>query len=165
MAGVLRTAGALRMKRRSLMALLACALFAACGVGTYRTARVTGELEVRLVARSQSEGEEVARWFTGEVLRLEPRAFVDASHVREVHLEERPDGARHIVLYLDAVGTERLAEVTGAHRGRRLAIVVDGRVVVAPTIRTAITEGEAHLTVGPEGDIEQVFDALTRARD
>ncbi len=117
---------------------------------------------MRLVAADGAEGEELPRWFSDETLRLERAAFVDASHVREVQLENRPDETRHIVLYLDPEGTTRLAEVTAANEGRRLAIVVDGRVVVAPTIRGAITEGEAHITV--DGDIEQVFDALTRER-
>lgn len=144
-------------------AILALAL-SACGVSTYRAARVTGQLEMRLVAADGDQGEDVARWFSDEVVSLEEEAFVGSSDVREVHLESRPDDSRHIVIYLDTEGAARLAEVTAAHIGRRLAIVVDGRVVAAPTIRTAIAEGEAHLTVGPEGDIEQVFDALTRER-
>ncbi len=151
------------MRRSSKHALaLGALVLCACGVGTYRVGRVTGELEMRLVAADGAEGEELPRWFSDETLRLERAAFVDASHVREVQLENRPDETRHIVLYLDPEGTTRLAEVTAANEGRRLAIVVDGRVVVAPTIRGAITEGEAHITV--DGDIEQVFDALTRER-
>ncbi len=145
---------------RKLALLLA--LLPAC-VGTYRAGHVQGQLAMRLVATH--DGERVARWFTGEAVELEREALVDGSHVREVQLETFPDDSRHIVLYLDEVGTQRLAAVTRERQGRRLAIVVDGRVVVAPVIRTEITDGVAHVTVGPEGDIEQVFDALTRARD
>jgi preprotein translocase subunit SecD len=116
-------------------------------------------MQMRLVA--EQGGEELPRWFSDVRLRLEPSAFVDSSHVREVQLENMPDDTRHIVLVLDEVGTERLAQVTREHQGRRLAIVVDGRIVVAPTITTEIADGVAHVTV--DGDIEQVYDALTRA--
>lgn len=146
---------------RAALAAIALMLGAGCGVGTYRAAHVTGEMQMRLVA--EASGEPVGRWFSDEVLALEDAVFLDASHVREAHLENRPDGARHIVLYLRADGAERLAEATRTHEGRRLAIVVDGRVVAAPTIREPITTGEAHITV--DGDIEQVFEALTRARE
>lgn len=154
----------MRLRIAPAVLVLAPLALAACGVGTYRAARVTGELEMRLVAREGEPGEERARWFSGETLPLEREAFVNASDVREVHLETLPDGSQHIVLYLDTDGAARLAEVTSANRGRRLAIVIDGRIVVAPTIRTAITGGEAHVTLGPEGDIERVFEALTRER-
>lgn len=140
---------------------LSLALIAGCGVGTYRTAQVRGQMEMRLVAADGEDGEETPRWFSDEIVSLEEDAFVDSSNVREVQLENMPDDTRHIVLYLDDVGRERLAGVTREHHGRRLAIVVDGRVVVAPTIQTEITEGVAHITV--DGDIEEVFDALTRA--
>lgn len=146
--------------RTAIGSVLVLALAVGCGVGTYRTARVRGEMQMRLVA--DNGGEPVLRWSSEETLALESPALLDASHVREAQLETFPDGSRHIVLYLTEEGAERLAEATRAYEGRRLAIVVGGRVVTAPTIRTPITEGEAHITV--DGDIEAVFDALTGAR-
>lgn len=149
--------------RRSAWALSAALLLAGCGVGTYRAARVTGDLEMRLVARSGQPGQDARRWIGDEVLTLEREAFVRSEHVREVQLENMPDDTRQIVLHLDDIGTARLAEVTQAHEGRRIAIVVDGRVVVAPVIRGPITEGVANITLDPE-HIDAVFDALTRTR-
>lgn len=149
-----------RLARAS--ALAALALLAACGVGTYRSGRVTGELEMRLVA-SDGPGEPLRRWFTDETLRVEDEPFVQTEHVREVQLENLPDGGRQLVLYLNEVGAQRLAEVTQAHEGRRLAIVVDRRIVAAPVIRGAITDGVAALSV-PDEHVEEVFGALTTAR-
>ena len=40
-------------------------------------------------------------------------------------------------------GAKRFAEITGASINKRLAIVFDGKVLSAPTIRTAITNGRA----------------------
>lgn len=131
-----------------------------CGVGTYRAGQVSGELQVRLVA--EDSGEPVRRWFSDEVMGLEDAVLLDATHVREVHLEERPDGVRHIVLHLTDEGAEALSDATTAHQGRRLAIVVEGRIVAAPTIREPITTGEAHVTV--DGDIDRVFEAIVGER-
>jgi preprotein translocase subunit SecD len=145
---------------RGLVSAAALLLTVGCGVGTYRAAQVTGEMQMRLVA--SEGGEPVTRWSSDEALGLEETIFLDASHVREAHLENLPDGDRHIVLYLTADGADRLAEATRReNEGRRLAIVVDGRIVTAPTIREPITTGEAHIIVD---DIDEVFEALTRAR-
>ncbi len=140
--------------------VLVTSALSACGVGTYRSGQVTGELEMRLVAAEGSAGERLRRWFTEEALPLEDEPFVQREHVREVQLENLPDGGRQLVLYLNELGANRLAEVTRAHEGRRLAIVVDGRIVVAPAIRGPITDGVAAISV-PDGDLEQVFGALT----
>ena len=43
-------------------------------------------------------------------------------------------------------GRERLAEVTGAHEGEHLGILIDGRLLSAPLIRAPITQGRAVLT-------------------
>lgn len=146
---------------RLLLIVLAVLFAVGCGVGTYRTAPVTGPMQMRLVA--QEGGEPFPRWSTGELIGLEDTIFVDAAQVREARLEERPDGARHIVLFLNDQGAQQLAIATReANQGRRLALVVDGQVVAAPTISTPITTGEAHITV--QGDIDQIFDALTEAR-
>lgn len=146
---------------RRLIGSLAVLFAIGCGVGTYRTAPVTGQMQMRLVA--EDGGEPFPRWSTDQLIGLEDAIFVDATQVREARLENRPDGARHIVLVLNDEGAQQLAIATReANQGRRLAIVVDGQVVAAPTISTPITTGEAHITV--QGDIDQVFDALTQVR-
>ena len=73
------------------------------------------------------------------------------------------DGSRVLVLDLDDEGRSRLHEASTTHIGRRLAVVVDGRIVAAPTILNPLTEGEAYVTVA-EPELERAFDALS-ARD
>lgn len=141
--------------------LLAFVILTGCGVATYRTRPATGQMAVRLVAQDGSEGDELTRWFGDERLSLEAAVLLDASHVEEVQLVNRPDGSRHIVLKFNEAGREQLAAVTGANIDRRLAIVVEGRIAVAPMIRHAIETGEAHITVGPDGDLDAVYNALT----
>ncbi|MBZ0118984.1 MAG: hypothetical protein K8H88_18455 [Sandaracinaceae bacterium] len=142
------------------LAILSIAILPAGCVGRYRAARVT-TLEVRLVAEGES-GTEARRFFGEEVLRVESEVLLDATLVREAQLESFPDDTRHIVLYFDEPGRARLTAITREHAGRRLAFLVDGRIVIAPSIRAEIADGVAHLTVAPGQDIEAVFDALTR---
>jgi preprotein translocase subunit SecD len=140
-------------------AIILAVLCTAC-VGRYRGAQAT-HLEVRLVSESEA-GTEVRRFFGEETLRVEDVVLLDATSVREAQLETFADESRHIVLYFDEAGTARLTEITRANSDRRLAFLVDGRVVIAPTIRGEIAGGEAHLTVAEGQDIDAVFDALTR---
>ena len=146
--------------RRPLLLALLLAM-PACGVSTYRTERPSSRIEMRLVVPEGAEGPTFRRWSGDGELVLESRVIVSTERITEVQLHDRPDGARHIVLALDAEGRTRLADITERYRGRRLAVLVGRRVVVAPTIRNTIAEGVAHITVG-DADIEAVYDAMTR---
>lgn len=50
-------------------------------------------------------------------------------------------GRPALILRLNRAGAAKFARLTAANVGRRLAIVVDGRVLIAPTIRSPITGG------------------------
>jgi len=43
-------------------------------------------------------------------------------------------------------GTKRFAEITGQNPGRRLAILIDGQLITAPTIQSPITGGKGQIT-------------------
>ncbi|MDD5154873.1 MAG: protein translocase subunit SecD [Candidatus Omnitrophica bacterium] len=61
-----------------------------------------------------------------------------------------------VALELNAEGAKKFAEVTKNNIGRRLAIVLDGKVQSAPVIRDAILSGEAVIT--GRFDVEQAQD-------
>jgi preprotein translocase subunit SecD len=148
----------------ALAALAGLAGFAGCGgfgVETYQERPPAASLALRMVAREGREAELLPRWSEpGEALAVERAAVVAARHIRRVRLLDAADGTRVIVLELDDLGRTRLAEATLDGVGERLAIVVDGRIVAAPTIRTPLTEGETHVAV-PPADIDRAFTALT----
>ena len=139
------------------LALLLASL-PACGVGSLRVAPVHPTFEVRFVA-SGEEGERMERFGAGEPLILERQVLLDANRVREVQLERRPDNLELVVLAFDDPGREALATFTGDAEGRRLAIVVRGRIVSAPTLRGPITDGVAHIAA--ENEAAAIFEALT----
>lgn len=151
-------------KSSSLAAAVAVAwLLPAClGVETYRERGPAPSLSIRMVAEEGREGEVLPRWSgsSSEMLAIEHGAVVSAAHIRHVRLLDAADGSRVLVLELDDTGKARLAEASSLGIGRRLAIVVDGRIVAAPTIRNALAEGEAYVQVPPD-DVERAFQAMS----
>ncbi|AKF02906.1 SecDF P1 head subdomain-containing protein [Sandaracinus amylolyticus] len=140
------------------------ALLASCafGVEQYRERPPAPSLAIRMVAVEGAEGEVLPRWSgeTDELLAVEHGVVVESRNIRHVRLLEAADGSRILVLDLDDTGRSRLHEASTLHVGRRLAIVVDGRIVAAPIIRTPLTEGEAYVAV-PEPDLERAFEVLS----
>lgn len=152
------------MTNRSFLAVAAIAwLLPAClGVETYRERGPAPSLSIRMVAEEGREGEVLPRWSgeTSEMLAVERGEVVSAQHIRHVRLLDAADGSRVLVLDLDDTGRARLAEASSLGIGRRLAIVVEGRIVAAPTIRNALTEGEAYVQVPPD-DLERAFQVMS----
>lgn len=60
-------------------------------------------------------------------------------NARSIHDE---NGLPAVAFTLTRAGGQRFAELTAAHVGRRLAIVLDGRIQSVPVIESAITGGE-----------------------
>ena len=59
------------------------------------------------------------------------------------YLKDQAQPHPEVVLTFTDVGKIRLAEATGRHIGRQLAIIVDGQIITAPLIREEITGGVA----------------------
>lgn len=53
-----------------------------------------------------------------------------------------------VILEMTAEGRTKFAQATSANVGKRIAIVYDNKVVSAPTVNTAITDGSAEITGG-----------------
>jgi preprotein translocase subunit SecD len=117
-----------------------------------------GFLELRLVASEAEVGrwEPPAappghRWVRAhnaseppELVRLDD-ADVTGVDVADARVVPGPFGDFAVEATLTAAGSERLGRLTGQHVGRRLAIVWDDRVLLAPVIQERIT-GRALLT-------------------
>jgi SecD/SecF fusion protein len=72
-------------------------------------------------------------------------------------------GEPYVSLTLDPKGAQIFANVTAANVGKRLAIVLDGKVVSAPVIREAIPSGQAQIsgnfTVNEANDLSVILRA------
>lgn len=59
-------------------------------------------------------------------------------------------GADGVSLQLQGDAVKRLEEITAAHLGEHISILVDGAVVSAPEIKSTITSGRLELPSTPE---------------
>lgn len=55
-------------------------------------------------------------------------------------------GAPQISLQFDAEGTKKFADITSRNINKRVAIFLDGQILSAPTVQSAITDGAAVIT-------------------
>jgi len=83
-----------------------------------------------------------------EPLLLDKKAELvgDALTGAEVRFDQSQFNEPIVSLKFNAAGAKKFSEVTAANVGKRLAIVLDGKVQSAPRIREAIPSGEAVIT-------------------
>lgn len=109
--------------------------------------------EVRLVLdKASADSEELActqeRTDGGQVveerLHVLKQRLLDRSSLKSAVVQKNPlTGAAEIQIAFTASGTKRFAEVTRQNAGKRLAIVIDGRVYSAPRVLGEIAGGKA----------------------
>lgn len=81
-----------------------------------------------------------------EVLNVQKAVLLDGSDVKNATPSVGRIGQPFIDIKLTDNGSKRFAEVTRQNIGKRLAIVIDGKLYSAPRINSAITGGEAQIT-------------------
>ena len=73
---------------------------------------------------------------------------------------DQQTGVPQISLQFDAEGTKLFADITTRDVGKRIAIFLDGQVLSAPTVQTAITDGTAIIT--GQFTVAEARDLVTR---
>ena len=94
-------------------------------------------------------------------LELGP-AIVDTGDVRSAALGRTPGGPS-VSVVLGQVGSANLDDFAGRSMGKRLAILVDGRVVRAPAIQTASFIGRVEVVGLSEEEAEKLLKDLDGA--
>lgn len=80
-----------------------------------------------------------------EYIALKKEIAMDGRFVKSAEVERDQMGQIGVDFTLDMEGAEIFAEFTGAHVGERLAVVSDGKVKSAATIRTKIGGGRVRI--------------------
>jgi len=100
-------------------------------------------LEFRLAQTEPGEGLiEMTFDPTGEKLYLHDEVLIDNTDLSAAKAVEW-EGEYAVDLTFTEPGREKLAMVTGQHVTERMGMVVDGRLLSAPRINAAITQGRA----------------------
>ncbi len=104
---------------------------------------------------------------TNEITNMEPYLVDNAASLTGEELQEafvrmdQEQNRPYVALEFKANGAKIFEEITGAHIGKRLAIVLDGNVYSAPVVQAKIAGGSAQITLGA-GDYNTV---MMEARD
>lgn len=118
--------------------------------------------EVRLAEEHPVSGLVVAQVEnTGQVIYLHPEAVVSNEDVASaVAIGGTPGFTVEVQLLPSAA--ERLRQVTSAHIGRPVAILLEGRVAMAPTVRSPI--GESAVITGEltEAEARRIAEGVSR---
>jgi SecD/SecF fusion protein len=84
---------------------------------------------------------------TAERYPLEARVALEGQHISDAQLGFHQDTREPVVNFkLDTEGARRFADITTNNIGRPFAIVLDGKVITAPVIRSAITGGSGEIS-------------------
>lgn len=99
---------------------------------------------------------------SGEQLTLaDPVMTIERLDRAEVMMD-KDTAAWALVLSLTDEDAAAFADWTADHIGERLAMVIDGAVVIAPTIQDAITGGVVHITGDyTQNDVRDLLDKIT----
>jgi hypothetical protein len=85
-------------------------------------------------------------------------AAKDIAGAKAITIDDKPA----IDVSFTPAGAKTLKDLTTANAGKRLAILVDGKVLTAPIIRDGITGGKAHITgVFTKAETERIAKVLT----
>lgn len=85
----------------------------------------------------------------GEIYRLERSIAMEGKHVRNANMVlQQQTGLPVVNFVLDQTGGRIFGDMTRENIGRPLAVVLDGEVITAPVIRSAITTGSGEISGG-----------------
>ena len=108
----------------------------------------TAQLNFRLVSDSINEfGSEVLISETGENLSVSKRIIMSGENL--IDAQPRVDSQTNqpmVSFTLDRLGAKKFAKVTTTSVGKRIAIVLDNKVISAPSIREPITGGSGTIS-------------------
>src|SRR5205809_7331108 len=130
-------------------------------------------LQIRVVAEKASdktqpmrlEHRTVSGGVSGETLYVEKRVLLSQKDLQSASLVKDPVIASQMIqLQFSPSGAKRFATATRENLHKRLAIIINGRVLSAPVIQGEITGGSATITGNfAPGQAEELVEALNAA--
>ena len=110
----------------------------------------TAKLEFRLVADPgdpPNEAETLPMQKGGGTIQVQKRVMVDGEDLVDAQQSfDQQTGEPDVSFRFNLRGGQRFGQVTSANVGRPFAIVLDGKVISAPVIRSPITGGTGQIT-------------------
>jgi preprotein translocase subunit SecD len=141
------------------------------GVKPSTTVQLSGIYPVRKTSADAktlvpNEGDHVVnlQGTDGTWYMLGVREGVPSSHVAKI-TKDAPRGGTHYDLQLDDAGTKLLTELTKAQVGKRIAVVVNDVVLIAPETKEPIQSGHVKVScASSEARCYEAMESLLRAK-
>lgn len=106
--------------------------------------RVDSKFELRLAETEPAEGlTEATIEGTSVKVYLHESALLDESGIAKVSMKQDAGVDPALVLDFTPEAAKKIAEATEMHRGKPLAVIVDGNVLAAPIVMTVVSDRSA----------------------
>lgn len=139
---------------RPIVPIVIAVFCAACS--TPRMTERTAVVEFVLAETEPTDGyREIYAERLNERFYLHPDILLSTADIESASVTEQM-GLPVVEIAFDEAGRRKLASVTEANRGKRLAILIDGRLVMAPHIMEKIEGGKAVISGITEEEAERI---------
>ena len=131
------------------------------GFGDRGTLRAAVRFEVRLAEAQPAPGLIVARVAESDrLIYLHPELIVTNEDIAQSWvIQDGPDRFSIAVEFLEA-GAQRMRQATSAHVGRPVAILIDGRIAIAPLVRSAISNSATITGDYSQAEAERIAEGI-----
>ncbi len=141
--------------------LLACAI-AGCRSEPWVRLRQKVRVEIRAVSEDASDqSSPFLIRDTGERFRLLPGILLSAEAFEAALLVTNPAGPAEVRLRMSPTGREQVRRITAQNIGKRLGFLVDGELIVAPTVREEVGGDSIAIAFAGVPEAKRVFALLT----
>ncbi len=122
-------------------------------------------VEIRAAASSAVSGWAQMKSPGGDPLWVAPDIRLTSADIERAEARQLKDGAPAVAIVLTTDGARKMAALSTAQMNKPIALLLDGEVIWAPVVRSAV-EKEAVLTGGPGGltqaQIQRLLTSLKR---
>lgn len=101
---------------------------------------------------------------SGEYLPLDDKIILQGNDIVDAQPElDQQNGGYEVSLKLSDAGAKKFAEATARLVGKPIAIFMDSKLISAPNVQTAITDGSARITLGSSDPTSSKLEAKNLA--
>lgn len=131
------------------------------GVGNRGTLQAAVRFEVRLAETQPVSGLIVARVADSDrVIYLHPEAIVTNDDIAHSWVIQDGPDRYGVSVQLLQPGAQRMRQATASHLGRPVAILIDGEVMTAPTVRSAISDSAVISGDYTQAEAQRIADGI-----
>lgn len=99
---------------------------------------------------------------SGRLIYLHPEIVVTNDDIEQSWVSQDGPGRFGVGVLLLPAGAERMRQATAGHVGRPVAILIDGRVVIAPVVRSPIGESAVISGDYTRAEAERIAEGIGR---